>query len=481
MIREMVRRFPLALWVAPPLAWLLYFFRLDAMGLMGPDEPRYAAIAREMARSGDWITPRLWGSPWFEKPPLLYWMSGLAFRLGLGPELAPRLPVALMAAAFLAFYWWILNREFGCRAAWLATSILGTCAGWIGFTQVGTTDLPLTATFSAAMLLALPWIARRDARYLPLAAALLGFAVLAKSLPPLALAAPIALRWRWWRDLLRWRVVLPFVIVAVPWHVLCYLRNGRVFVETLFVEHQFGRFTSGALMHTQRWWFYLPVLLGLLLPWTPLLPRLARRAPYRDMRRVFLLAWALFGLILFSASVNKLAGYVLPLLPAIAALMAIAIDEAPSARGWLVCCALALVMFPIGTPMLPDAVAYGLSKAPRPAFHWTWLLPLAVAAGVWILEGRKLRIASAMLIAAGAVAGTVYLKVAAAPELDRVASARPLWRQIASRAGEVCVDHIDERWRYRLNYYSVTPLPECSAEPRPLRVVQSGSATPHLE
>ncbi len=70
------------LWVVLPLAYLLYFYDLGAVGLLGPDEPRYASVSREMARSGDWITPRLWGAPWFEKPALLYWLSGLAFRLG---------------------------------------------------------------------------------------------------------------------------------------------------------------------------------------------------------------------------------------------------------------------------------------------------------------------------------------------------------------------------------------------------------------
>src|SRR5215472_3138923 len=116
--------------LAAILIYFLYFFHLTATGMLGPDEPRYAAIGREMARSGDWVTPRLWGAPWFEKPALLYWMSGLGFRLGLGPELAPRLPVALMAVAFLVFYWWVLEREFGCRPAWLATSILGSSGMW---------------------------------------------------------------------------------------------------------------------------------------------------------------------------------------------------------------------------------------------------------------------------------------------------------------------------------------------------------------
>src|SRR5512146_3294379 len=211
----MPRKIPRIVWVAPALVYLLYFFRLSAAGMLGADEPRYAAIGRQMARSGDWITPRLWGQPWFEKPALLYWMSGAGFRLGLGPDLAPRLPVAILSVAFLIFFCWILWREFGCFAAWVSTLVLGTTVAWIGFSQVGVTDLPLTATFSAAMLLALPWIARRDTRYLPAASALLGFAVLAKGLLPLVLAAPLAVNWRNWRDLIRPRVFVPFLIVAL--------------------------------------------------------------------------------------------------------------------------------------------------------------------------------------------------------------------------------------------------------------------------
>jgi 4-amino-4-deoxy-L-arabinose transferase-like glycosyltransferase len=473
-------KLPRLLWLVLPLAYLLYFYNLGAVGLFGPDEPRYASIGREMASSGDWITPRLWGEPWFEKPALLYWMTGAAFRLGLGPDLAPRLPVALLSVAFLAFYWWILNREFGCRAAWFATLILGTCAAWIGFSQVGVTDLPLTAAFSAAMLLALPWIAKGDTRALPAASALLGIAVLAKYLLPVALAFPLVLRGRKVTDLLRPRVLAPFFAITLPWYLLCYLRNGRPFLETFWV-HQFGRFTSGALAHTQPWWFYFPRLLGLLLPWTPLLLLLLRRAMYRDPRRLFLLAWALFGLVFFSLSTNKLPGYVLPLIPAIAALIGIALDEASGARPWLVCCALLLVVFPVIAPLFPAAVANEWRQAPRVTFHWTWLLPGAITAAVWVLDARGRRLAAVTCIAAGTTAGIVYLKATGTPELNRLASARSLWTAIAPRAADVCIGDINRNWRYGLNYYSVTPLPDCQKVPKPFAVVQTPGKAPGIE
>src|SRR5689334_6626849 len=148
--------------------------------MLGPDEPRYAAIGREMARSGDWITPRLWGEPWFEKPALLYWMTGAAFRLGLSEDLAPRLPVAIVSVAFLAAFFFLLRREFGERAALFATTILATSAGWIALSLAGLTDIPMAAAFSLAVLLAWRWTQKGDSTQLPYAAAALGIAVLAK-------------------------------------------------------------------------------------------------------------------------------------------------------------------------------------------------------------------------------------------------------------------------------------------------------------
>jgi 4-amino-4-deoxy-L-arabinose transferase-like glycosyltransferase len=473
----MPRRIPRLVWLALPLAYLLYFYHLDSAGLVGPDEPRYAAVGREMARSGDWVTPRLWGQSWFEKPALLYWTTATGFRSGLGPELAPRLPVAVAAVLFLALYVWVLGREFGYRAAGIATLILGTCWGWVGYSQIGVTDLPLTATFSAAMLLALPWIAKSDARPLPATGAFLGLAVLTKGLVPLVLAAPLASRGRF-RDLLRVPVMAAFLVVALPWYLLCYLRNGSEFLNVFFWQHHVGRFLSGGLLHVQSVWFYLPMFVGGMLPWSPLLLLLARRGAWKDPRRVFLLLWILWGLIFFSISANKLPGYILPLFPAAAVLMALGLEEVADARPWLAACAALLVAFPLAAQVLPTAVAVGLFHAARPQFEWTWLLPLAVAAAVWILKDR--RVAAAFTLAVCATAGFVYLKTVALPELDRLTSARGLWRRIEARANHTCVAEIQRTWRYGLNYYSVTPLPDCATDPRPLEIRQAANQPPHL-
>ena len=489
----MPRNIPRALWLVLPLAYFLYFYHLAAVGLIGPDEPRYAAVARTMAASGDWITPRLLGQPWFEKPALLYWIEGIGFRLGLGPEVAPRLPIALLALAFLGLNWWILHREFGGPTASFATGILGTSVAWIVSSQVGTTDLPLTVTYSAAMLLALPWVRNRDARFLPWVAALLGLAVLAKGPVAVVLACPLLVPWGrpFWPTLgrnvltfIRPRVVLPFLAVSVPWYALCTWANGIAFLKDFFWLHNVERFVSTSAVghHSEPWWFFAPVLLALLLPWTPLLPLTLRRAFYTDSRRLFLLAWAALWLIFFSASANMLPSYILPLIPAVAALLGLALAEIGDAAPWLAACALLLIAFPIAAPLLPMAVSSGLSRAPAPHFQWTWLLPLAAAALVWTLDRGGHRLAALLTIVTGAALGTVMLKEAAAPDLDRVASARALRLQIGPGEGQsICVDGVLRGMRHSLDYYFVPPLPDCRQASRPLWLHQSPGQAPALE
>jgi 4-amino-4-deoxy-L-arabinose transferase-like glycosyltransferase len=360
--------------------------------------------------------------------------------------------------------------------AWFATLILSTSAGWWAYSQSGVTDLPLSAAFSAAMLLALPWVARRDRQLLPYASLMLGLAVLAKGPAPLVLAAPIAIGWRGWRDLFRLRVIVPFLLIALPWYVLCYLRNGTAFLNDFFWLHNFQRFTSGSLQHVQPWWYYIPVLALLLLPWTALAPLAALGATPLDRRRLFLLLWTLWPLVFFSMSVNKLPGYILPLLPALAALIALGLNGMRHSAPWLAVASLALAAYPIAAPLLAAAIESGLSRAPRPEFQLVWLAPIPIAALVWLLDSRGRRLAAVACLAVSATVGMVYLKL----EMGRFAFARSFWNGISADAGDVCVASLDRGWRYGLNYYSTVPLPDCSRNPKPLQVVQHPGKPPEL-
>lgn len=462
--------------------YLLYLHNLTAVGLLGPDEPRYASISRAMAHSGDWLTPRLWGEPWFEKPPLLYWMSAVGFSAGLGDDVAPRLPVALVAVAFLLLYWRVLAREFGECAAMAATAILGTSAAWIGLGHVAVTDMPLAAAFSAAMLLCLPWIERGERRLLPAAAGLLGLAVLAKGLVPLVLALPLVWAGRArWRDLVRPAPVAAFLLVAAPWYVAMTAVHGRRFVEDFFVTHHFSRFANDALQHVQPFWFYVPVLVAGLFPWSPLLALLFRKHLYKNLRARFLLLWLVFGFVFFSAAANKLPGYLLPLVPAASALAGLALAESPRASWLVAVCAALLGLVPVVADVLPQALLSGITHAGAGWAEWP---AMATGAGfgvaVWILLRRGRRDAAIFAVAAGTVAAVLWLQTATYPALDRSVSARGLWREIAARRSTTCVGDVNRGWRYNLNYYSVTPLPDCRTAPGEIRIEQRPGKPPYL-
>jgi 4-amino-4-deoxy-L-arabinose transferase-like glycosyltransferase len=431
--------------------FFLYFFGLTRTGLIGPDEPRYAAIGRAMAATGDWITPRLWGAPWFEKPALLYWMTATGFKLGLGREWAPRLPVALASAAFLIYFFIAIRREFGERAAWYSATILATSAGWLAYSHIAITDLPMSAAFAAAMLTIFG--ARATTRSFIFAGVLLGIAVLAKGLVPLVLFIPaLAFLWRRWRDLAI--LFASAALVAMPWYVLVTLRNGRPFLNEFFWKHHFGRFLNSALEHQQPFWFYAPVLLAGLFPWTPALLLLVQRRLYEDRRAVFLAAWFAWGFVFFSASRNKLPGYLLPLLPALALLLGIALERNSHPRYWLAACGALFCLAPPLVRMLPQALENGLSRTP---FHLGLAGILAGAAlAAMCLVGRPERGMAGLALFTTITVVWVVWRVY--PELDRVLSGRAVLSQTES---VTCLPQTNRSQRYSLDYYADRDLPDC--------------------
>ncbi len=443
----------------------LFFVGLTRVGLLSADEPRYAAIGRAMAESGDWITPRLWGMPWFEKPPLIYWTTAIGFRLGLGDELAPRLPIALLSAGFLVFLFLAARREFGERAAWFACAILATSLGWLAFSHIAVTDLPLTVFFSAALLLALqPGRGRAVA-----VGVLLGLAVLSKALVPLVLFLPAM-----W--LLRRRafelmsLCAATAIVALPWFILCYRYNGPPFFEDLIWKQHFARFVTASLQHVQPFWYYAPVLIAGLFPWSPALALLFQRRLYADPRLRLLVATAAFGFLFFSASRNKLPGYLLPLVPALAILMGVALDRAKTrAAGFVLAgCGLLLGCLPAIRGVVPQALLSGISHVSFPLGFPALVLAL-LSIPCWLLERRGHRAGALSLVAMGIAAAFFVFVVDDLPVLDTAASARPLWRDRLSKMNSPCAANLNRSIHYGVNYYADREIPDCPPATGPVR------------
>jgi 4-amino-4-deoxy-L-arabinose transferase-like glycosyltransferase len=447
------RRIAIAAFIV--LVCALYLTNLTGMGMVSADEPRYAFIGRAMAQTGDWITPRLYGQPWFEKPALLYWMVAAGFKAGLGDDLAPRLPVALTSVAFLAFFALRLRRLFDSPVAAYATGILATSAGWMALSHVAVTDLPMAALFSSAVL----WSMEREPECpanRTAAMAALGLATLAKSLVPLVLFAPVwALEWRRWREWFRPVNLLAFAAVTAPWHILCYLRNGWEFPRVLFVEHQFGRFSSDAMQHVQGPLYYLPVLLLLLFPWFPLLALAGTGRSDGRWRK--LAAIVTFGFVFFSAAVNKLPGYLLPLMPSLAVLLGAGLARARRTSVALACSVALLGLLPAGLSVLPAALKGGLRGASIPWMSIAiWLGAGAVVGTLLAAVARRHAAAAAIVLAAVGLTGFEW---AVAPVIDETVSARTIWRN--ERPG--CLPPVNRAIEYGIYYYAGQVLSPCKS------------------
>jgi len=452
-------------WLIVPLL-ILYLFDLGGVGFLSTDEPRYASIGREMARTHDLVTPKLDGSAWFEKPPLLYWMIAAGRLFRLPDEWAARLPVALVSVAFLIFFFATLTREFSWRTALAATAILSTSAGWLAYSFVAVPDLPLSATLGAAMLIAL-LDTRRKQGYA--AGALLGLSILAKAFVPLVLFAPLFLVARG----KRWTMLAGCVAVAAPWYLLCTFRYGAVFWREILWKQQVGRYFTPDLQHVQPVWFYVPILLAGLFPWTPLAGLLLRRKTYDDVRVSSLIIWLIYALVFFSLAKNKLPGYVLPLLPPLAIVLGAALEKSTAdAKWWLGASGLMLMGLPPIMKALPEGLLIGFRKAPlafAPALPF-----LLVAAAAWWLAWRGQTIPAILAIAIAVVAGATYVKLNTLPILDERVSVRGFWRANTPRVANACLDHLQRDWQYGLNYYAGHPLAECRGDSWPRITVQDG-------
>jgi 4-amino-4-deoxy-L-arabinose transferase-like glycosyltransferase len=325
-----------------------YFSHLGAIGFVGPDEPRYAWIAREMAETGDWVTPRLYGKPWFEKPPLYYWSAALSFKLFGVSETAARLPSALAALLATLALAWLAWRVYGAETARWLLLLLPTSVAMIGFSHAASTDMLFSATLTLALVAAAavlrlipngPFALSASYTFATLSPSLLfgfflGLAVLAKGPAAIILLGGAVFLWAFftkrWRDafrLLHPAALAAFAITTFPWYVLC-ARINPGFFRIFIIEHNFKRYLTPEFQHVQPFWYYGVVLLIALLPWTALFLWASVTGAIQLWRTrsvsalpCFLLCWSVFCILFFTVSKSKLPGYILPAIPAIAPLV----------------------------------------------------------------------------------------------------------------------------------------------------------------
>ncbi len=324
------------------LAALSFLTGLGRGAIADTDEAFYAESAREMVESGDWLTPQFNYEPRFQKPALYYWLTAAVYVVTGPSEFGARLWSGLAGVGLVIITAAVGRRWLDESAGLVAGAITATGFGYFALARMSLPDLPLAFCITLAIWAAFVAALERERhprRWLLLAAAAaaLGFLMkgpLAIVIPALVVLPILLIERRSFNikpvDVLVAAIV--FLSVASPWYIAMWLRHGSDYLQGFFVGDNFERFATSRFNDPRPWWFYLPVLAGGLLPWTPV--ALVWVRPVSDFLKrrrdvgtveLRLLLWTVLPLVFFTLSVGKQPRYVLPVLPPMALLLASAI------------------------------------------------------------------------------------------------------------------------------------------------------------
>ena len=394
---------------------LIWFANLDYRRLIHPDEGRYAEIPREMVVTGDWLTPRLDGIKYFEKPALQYWLTGLFYDAFGVRQWSARLWPALAGFLGVLFIGYVGLRLGGPRLGLYSAAALGGSAWYVLNAHILTLDAGLTFWMSVgmgALLLAQrsAATARAERAWMLVGWAALALAVLSKGLigavlPAASLVAySLATRdWAVWRRLHLVAGLLLFLLIAAPWFIAVSWRNAEFF-RFFFIHEHFERFLTNEHHREGAWWYFIPIFAVGILPWFTLFAWSARRMWTGAMAGAngfcwqrYALVWSGFIFVFFSASGSKLPSYILPIFPA----LALVIGEALAAldRRTLFRLALPLVILS-GVATLVAVFGYD-ALARRFVDEQAALAPV-LAYGPWVA-------AACAVALAGGVAGLAWI------------------------------------------------------------------------
>jgi 4-amino-4-deoxy-L-arabinose transferase-like glycosyltransferase len=506
--------------------YVCYFSHLGAIGFVGPDEPRYAWIARDMAETGDWVTPRLYGEPWFEKPPLYYWGAAICFKLFGVSEAAARLPSAISALLATLAMAWLAWRIYGGETARWLLLLLPTTVGMIGFSHAAATDMPFSTMFTIAMVCVavillplecggLPPLSPgqptathsaktlststvtgrfaastlRKSSWLPplLFGFFLGLAVLAKGPAAIILCAGAVFFWALlttrWRDAVRLfhpAAISAFCITALPWYILVAHRNPDFF-RIFIIEHNFKRYLTPEFQHMQPFWFYLPVFLVGIFPWLFWIAGTFGVVRRNTMGREIILlyvCWVLFPFLFFSASQSKLPGYILPSIPPAIFLMAgaIVLWQRFSPKAAPIAAALTGLMFACQAALmlLSMKIAPSHSWPLELQVPWTQIASYIAATGVGGLlviglAAYRRVIESVLTTVAVTLLILLIAQNSLLPRIDPIVSPRLVAQKLReSNQRAIYTLGLQRGWRYGLSFYlhrEVPDLPATISEP----------------
>jgi 4-amino-4-deoxy-L-arabinose transferase-like glycosyltransferase len=468
------------------VCYFFFFFGLGAFGLTGADEPRYAQIAREMLARHDWIVPTLNGSPWLEKPALLYWKMMNSYAIFGVSDWAARIPAAFHATA-VVFGIFFFMRRFRFASELDAAMIAASSAGMIGFGRGASTDMLVSAPFALAMMCWWTWHQTSKKLWLVIFYGLLGVGALAKgpvapALAVLVVGAYAVLR-RDGKIFVRSLSLIGFLLFAaivLPWY-LAVQHKVPQFFRVFFIEHNLERFGTNLYQHSQPFWYYLPVFLLAAMPWTlfavpalidaggntwkrwranPEPMTIDADAQVDDGLPSFLFIWIVVPIVFFSISRAKLPGYILPSIPAAALLTADYVHRLKAVPRLLTSFhALLCAVLLVGALMAP----FAMMKVQPPSYMGIFMAVTGgvIAFMVLVMVRREgIRVLHFVTLVPTILAVAFLLRPAAAT-IDRTQSARSVQaRLIELKQGEgtVAVFHVKREVAYGLNFYRDQPI-----------------------
>ncbi len=318
---------------------LLYLLPLNVRQLGIPDEMRYGEIAREMVTSGDYVSPRLNGLRYFEKPAGGHVLNAVAMELFGETNFAVRLMPALFAGLAAWGLYWLMRRKYSVEIAAMGALILLTCGEFMAVGTYSALDSIVTGFITLTLCCFYPALESRGlkrAGWLALTGICAGGAFLIKGFiafaVPVVVIVPFLLIQRRWKDLfiLPWIPLVAAIAVSLPWSLAIAARESDFWHYFFWEEHINRFFSTEHAQHENPFWYFIPVLILGAIPWTFVAP-----LPLRDLlrRRIgdpmirYGLCWMIMPFLFFSASSGKLGTYILPCFPPFALLLSVALAD----------------------------------------------------------------------------------------------------------------------------------------------------------
>lgn len=357
----MLSRLGSGFWLVAIISLMIVFFNLGGIPLLDPDEPVYAETPKEMFAFEEFISPRIYGEYWYDKPPMYYWLVAGSYKVFGMTEFAARFPSAILAVVCTLAVYLSGRRLFNERAGLAGALVLATSIEFFYLGKAAVTDMTLLLCLTVCLLSFI------EKRYY-LAYLFAGLATLTKG--PIGLIFPgmivffYLLATRNWSELKKMKIpsgLLIYALVAFPWYIMMYQIHGSAFIETFLGFHNVTRFTSPEHPEGVLWYYYIPVLMLGFFPWTSIMLQSMwaslRKGKENFSLLVFLNCWAMVIFIFFSISQTKLVSYILPMFPPLAMIVGWYIDQLwttsykERAHSWSIGLGVLAILFTVGMVM----------------------------------------------------------------------------------------------------------------------------------